>query len=435
MGSPWLALATRRGGPAVPGGVMIMNLSRRDEMMLEGREGPAVRAAMEILVRVGDAYGADELVDAHGVHIGGVSFGTSGEGGLDFALKFASLGARVRVPTTLNISGRDATNWRRFGLPQVFAGKCASMEQAYLSMGCIPTWTCAPYQVGMHPRFGELVAWSESNAIVYANSVLGARTPRYGDFVPLCVAITGRAPRFGLYLDDAREPSVHLAFRGLENHDGGKDVLASAIGHLTGEIAGARVPVLTGIPRSFRADELKALGASAASGGAVGMFHAAGITPEAPTLETVLRGAKPEKYEFSLEDLMGTARRLSSTDGGPVELVALGCPHFSFDEMRRLASALGGRRVSPSTRVWVFTNRVTASWADETGIGGALRESGVEISTDSCLLSWPSEAWDFGSLMTNSGKFAFYSRSRCDAVLLGSLEECAEVAVSGFARR
>ena len=276
--------------------------------------------------------------------------------------------------------------------------------------------------------------WSESNAIVYANSVLGARTPRFGDFVPLCVAVTGRAPRFGLYLDEARRPAVHLAFHGLEEFRGGADVLASAVGHLAGELAGARVPVLTGIPRTFLADELKALGASAASGGAVGMFHAAGITPEAPTLEVVRRGVSLERHDLSLDDVIAAASRLSTTDGGPVDLVALGCPHFSFDEMRRLAVALGGRRVAPSTRVWVFTNRVTASWADETGVGGVLRESGVEISTDSCLLSWPAEVWGFRSVMTNSGKFAFYARSRCRAVLLRSLEECAGAAVSGFAR-
>ncbi len=412
-----------------------MKLTWRDELMLKGAEGPAVKAAMELLTRVGEVYGAEELVDVTKAHIGGVSYGTAGQAGIEWAQKFLKLGARVRLPTTLNIDGRDEVRWKQFGIPEDFAEKCAIQEKAHLEMGCIPNWTCAPYQVGIPPRFGEFIAWSESNAIVYANSVLGARTPRYGDFVPLCAAITGRAPLFSLYLDEARKPQIHLAFKEIDEFHHGADVLAAAAGHLIGGIAGEKVPVLTGLPQTFTADELKILGAGTAVGGAVALFHAVGMTPEAPTFEAACKGAKPERYDIGLDDLKKAVQTLSTTTEGPVDLVALGCPHFSYQEMKRLAVAFGGRRVAPGTKVWVHTNRVTNQWAEETGVAKALRDSGVEVTTDSCFLSWPIESWGFKSMMTNSGKFAFYSKSKFQDVLIGSLENCAHAAVLGYVGR
>lgn len=459
-----------------------MFLTREEEGMLRGEQGEAVRLAMRILVEIGEVYGASRMIPITQAHIDGCSYSATGDAGLEFAELLASLGAKVRVPTTLNITARDIDAWSEFRIPQEHAAKCAAMEAAYLKMGCIPTWTCAPYQYGLVPRFGEAIAWAESNAINYANSVLGARTNRHGDLVDICGGITGRVPEFGLYLDENRWGQVLIRFEGITESILKDDSLYSAAGYLVGKIARDRVPVIEGLPGGTP-DNLKAFSAAAASSGAVGLFHIVGVTPEAPSMEAAFGGASPEEVVvLGLGDLEATAENLStalgsgktSFDGAPsregepfekgmpstkgephangmpstgrfrrrgfygipVDLVVIGCPHASYSEVVSILRALHGRKVSTKTEFWVQSNATVLGLLKRAGLDRALADAGVKMLLDGCILNFPLTGWSFDVILTNSGKMAHYAPGHTGAkVILGGVEACVEAAVTGVFER
>ena len=264
-----------------------MRLSEDDRALLAGAEGPAGQLAMRIIVELARLAGAAELIAVTSAHIDGCLF--HGQAGLDFAERLLRDGAAVRVPTTLNVASLDLLHPDRFrGDPETAAAARRLMD-AYVAMGCRQTWTCAPYQLPERPGFGEHVAWAESNAIVFANSVLGARTARYGDFIDICAAITGRVPNAGLHLTERRRGQVVFDLRGLPDRLLGQDLLYPLLGHLVGAGSGRLVPVVDGLPPGVDEDRLKAVGAAAASSGEVGLVHVVGSTPEAPSLAEALQ--------------------------------------------------------------------------------------------------------------------------------------------------
>ncbi|HHY37430.1 MAG TPA: DUF521 domain-containing protein [Clostridia bacterium] len=424
-----------------------MFLTREEEGMLRGEQGEAVRLAMTILVEMGEVYGASRMIPITQAHIDGCSYSATGDAGLEFAELLASLGAKVRVPTTLNITARDIDAWSEFRIPPEHAAKCAAMEAAYLKMGCIPTWTCAPYQYGLVPRFGEAVAWAESNAINYANSVLGARTNRHGDLVDICGAITGRVPEFGLYLDENRRGQVLIRFKGITESILKDDSLYSSAGYLVGKIARDRVAVIEGLPGGTP-DNLKAFSAAAASSGAIGLFHIVGVTPEAPSVEAAFGGAPPEEVVvLGLGDLEATAKTLSTafsttgfrrreSYGIPVDLVVIGCPHASYSEVVSILRALRGRKVSAKTEFWVQSNATVQGLLRRAGLDRALVDAGVKLLLDGCILNFPLTGWGFGVILTNSGKMAHYAPGHTGAkVILGGVRTCVEAAVTGLFER
>ena len=268
-----------------------VSLSGEDRAALRGDRGEAVRFAMRILVRTAEAMQARELLDVASAHIDGCLY--HGRAGLDFAQRLSAGGARVVVPTTLNVSSLDLLHPELVHLDVKTAADARALMDAYVSMGCRPTWTCAPYQLPERPGLGQHIAWAESNAIVFANSVLGARTGRYGDFIDICCAITGRAPAAGLHLDAERLARTVFRVDGVPGAPFGDGAAYAAIGHLVGRATGTNVPAIVGLPMTTTEDQLKALGAAAASSGALAMFHAVGITPEAPTLEAATGGWNP----------------------------------------------------------------------------------------------------------------------------------------------
>ncbi len=273
---------------------MPTELTDRDREMLDGGRGPAVALAMRIVVDMARVWQAERLIDVTSAHVDGCLY--HGRAGSDFAERLLSGGARVAVPTTLNVSSLDLLHPGLVRLDADTASRARTLMDAYVAMGCRPTWTCAPYQLERRPAFGEHVAWAESNAIVFANSVLGARTNRYGDFIDVCAAITGRVPEAGLHLDEHRRGRI--VFRLSDDiparllHD---EVTPTCVGHIVGKESGTEVPVIVGLPPDTGEDRAKALGAAAASSGAVAMFHAVGITPEAPTLQDALGGNEPAR--------------------------------------------------------------------------------------------------------------------------------------------
>src|SRR5437870_6514466 len=260
-----------------------MQLSDADRAMLGGDKGPAPQLAMSILVRMAAVYGADALMDISQAHIDSTIY--LGDATLEFAERLAALGARVAVPTTLNVSGVDECGWKDWAVSPEWAAKAARQMLAYEKMGAAPTWTCAPYQTQARPRFGQQIAWGESNAIAFANSVIGARTERYPDLLDICCAITGRVPAVGLHLTAERAGQLLIRLAGLPAALQQDDQFFPVLGHLVGKLAEDRIPVIEGVSVSPTEDDLKAFAAAVASSGRVALFHIAGVTPEAPTVE------------------------------------------------------------------------------------------------------------------------------------------------------
>jgi predicted aconitase len=406
----------------------VLQLDESDQALLAGELGEAGALAMRMVVAVARAMRAERLLDITGAHIDGCIY--YGEVCLDWALRFRDLGARVRVPTTLNVGLLDLLHPGLTDVPQEQARPARELMEAYVELGARPTFTCAPYQlVSARPGLGEHVAWAESNAIVFANSVLGARTNRYGDFTDVACAVTGRAPAAGLHLTAERRARVVLDVSGLSAAVLASDVLYPVLGVVLGGVAGDRVAAIDGLPPGVHQDRLKAIGASAASSGAVGMFHAVGSTPEAPTLEAALQGAPPDEVVAVTPEHLRDARdRLQTAPrGARLEGVAVGTPHASADELHRLAAALDGGHVR--IPLWVNTARDVLAGA---GVEEALREAGVQIVVDTCTYAAPVVSAVRGTVMTCSGKWAYYAPGNLGVdVVFGSLDECARSAVAG----
>jgi predicted aconitase len=403
---------------------------------VDGDAGEAARLAMAILVDLGEVFGAPDLMPVAQVHIDATLYMV--DAGVEFAEHLARLGARVAVPTSLNPAAVDLIRWRELRVPRDLLENSRRLERAYLAMGAVPTWTCAPYQQGMVPRFGEQIAWGESNAIAFANSVIGARTNRYGDLMDICAAIIGKVPRFGLHLTENRHARVVIRLAGLTAEMFAEPSIYPLIGYRVGEIAGDRVAAVDGLPVDMGVDALKQFFAAAASAGAVGLCHLTGVTPEAATLADCLGGAEPEAWiDISPADICRVEDHLQPAAVKRVDLVTVGCPHYSVAEFESLARHMNGRQVADGVAFWAFTNRSVYAWIDTGGVLKKLSDAGVSVFTDGCPLQYPKKSWNFSAAVTDSAKFAHYCRSQTgfDAAFT-DLGTCVEAALGGtFQRR
>jgi predicted aconitase len=403
---------------------MTLTLSDLDKAMLAGELGPATQMAMRILTTMAGVYGAPALLDIGSAHIDGCLY--HGYSGLEFARRLLEGGARVKVPTTLNVGAVDLLHPEYFQGTAEVGRHARELMLAYQEMGCRPIFTCAPYQATQRPAPGTQIAWAESNAIIFANSVLGARTNRYGDFIDICAAITGRAPAIGLHLSENRRGQLLYRLEGIPQRLLSEDVLFPVLGYLIGASSGTRIPVIEGLPQDTTEDQLKALGAASASSGAVAMFHAVGITPEARTLADALHGQEPEEIiPVTLEDLRDTLALLGTVPDGKIDVVALGSPHFSLDEFTRLMPLLEAYPPHANIEFIVCTHRLVLAGLEQRGWLEPLRRIGVQVVVDTCVVVTPIVHATQGVLMTNSGKFAHYSPGNIGLqVVFGSLEEC-----------
>ena len=389
---------------------------------LSGERGPAQRMAMRVVVRMGEILGARELVEIESSHIDGCLY--HGDGGVEFAERLVELDGRVSVPATLNVGALDLLNPARVRARGHRREMALRLMRAYEALGCTPTWTCAPYQAGHRPALGEHVAWGESNAVAFANSVLGARTNRYGDFMDICCAIAGRAPRTGLHLDEQRRATVVVDTDAIAPELKGLDVFYPVLGTWLGATVDDRVAVVAGLPDSVTEDQLKAMGAAAASSGAVGLFHVEGVTPEAPDLRTALGGAAPQTVFALTPSALRAARdTLSTAPTGRIDAVAVGSPHFSLDEFARLEALLPAAPFA--VPFYVCTGRAEHHQLQAADRLRRFEEAGVEIVVDTCVVVTPILPPTNGVLMTNSGKFAHYTPANTGyGVVYGSLEDC-----------
>ena len=412
---------------------MALDLSTFDRELIGGVHGAGATFAMRLLVRFAEAVDARSFIDIEAAHVDGCLY--HGRASLDFAERMIELGGKVRVPTTLNVGSVDLIHPELFRGTKEHAENGARLMRAHLELGCAPTFTCAPYQTAWRPRFGAQIAWGESNAIAFANSVIGARTNRYGDFIDLCCAMTGRAPAYGLHLTENRAARALVEIASIPD-DWDLERLAVAVGHTIGRRCGGLIPAIVGLPPGMSEDDLKALGAAAASSGAVALFHVVGVTPEAPDLETACGGLTPELLlQLPAEDLHEAARSLSSVaDGARLSAVSLGTPHFSVAEFARLMPLLDGAR--PLIDIFVNCSRATLDEVRKRGWEEPLRAARVTLVADTCVYVSALIKPGAGAVMTNSGKCAYYAPGNLGVeVAYGSLAECVASARAGKVTR
>jgi len=410
-------------------------LSAHDHALLDGQVGDGAAFAMRLVVRAAEATRATRLIDVTRAHIDSCLY--HGEATLDFVDRLVAGNAHVRIPTTLNVGALDLLH------PELYRGDPAKAERGrllmdrYRALGARATFTCAPYQLpDARPSRGEQVAWGESNAIAFCNSVLGARTNRYGDFLDIAAAITGRVPDAGLHRTDARRATLVLRLgadvaAGLRDHD----ALFPVLGIVLGRHAGSAVAAIDGLPRDQPEDRLKALGAAAASSGSVAMFHVVGSTPEAATLDDALQGRDPDATEeIGIAELRAARDELSTVSGDRLSAVSLGTPHASIAELERYAELLGGEHVHREVECVVSTGRDVLLRASAAVT--CLREAGVELLVDTCSYIAPILRNARGPAMTDSAKWAYYAPGNIGAeVVFGSSEECIRSAIAGHVVR
>jgi predicted aconitase len=390
-----------------------MKLTKQEEEMLAGKQGKAVKKSMEILTALGEIYGAKKLIDATSVQIAGVSYDNLGEPGLEFLAEMAKDG-KTKVLTTLNPAGMDLENWQNLGIPKEFAEKQEKVIAAFRAMGVITTCTCTPYLIGNCPHFGEHIAWSESSAVCFANSVLGAYTNREGGPSALAAALTGKTPEYGMHLEKNREAQVLVQLekplRSTENF--------GALGKAIGEKIGNKIPLIIGQNKASL-EELKSFSASIATYGGTAMFHMQGITPSKTK-------TPKEKIKIKQKDIDDAIANLTAE--GTSDFVSIGCPHASIAEIEKIAKLLEGKKVTKE--VWITTAMPTKKISDMMGYTKTIEETGAKFAADTCCVVAPIKG-RFKQMTTDSAKGCFYAASKNKfKTRIRSLEECVKEALA-----
>lgn len=412
-------------------------LSEEERAVLDGRTGSkGLRLAMQMVAQAARVLDAPRLVPISSSHIDGCLY--HGEAGVLFAEMLADNDAQVSAPTTTNVGALNLLKPAQSRLQGQERALALRLMRAHERMGCRPSWTCAPYQAGQRPALGEQIAWGESNAVAFANTVLGARTNRYGDFLDIACAIAGRAPYCGLHVAENRLASLVIDLSSLPLEMRREDWFFAVLGSGLGRLAGERVCAVLGLPTKASDDQLKALCAGAASTGAAALIHCVGLTPEAPDLDAATGGRSVETITLKLEDIGAMRDRMSAVAAGPIDCVALGSPHFSADECRELlALARCGDGAPFKAPVYVCTGRHTLEALRGEAVEQELAALGVEFVVDTCvvvtpILPEPAEREGPGVLMTNSAKFAHYSEGNTGyRPVFGTLAECVLSAQAG----
>jgi predicted aconitase len=377
-----------------------MHLTKKEEKILDGENGEVMGRLFRLLVRLGEIYGADKMIPVGSVQVAGVSYKSIGNPGTEFLEDLGSKGAKVKVLTYLNPAGMDLENWEKFGFPKDFAKNQLRIMDAFKKMGIVVTSTCTPYLAGNLPRFREHIAWSESSAVSFSNSVIGARTNREGGPSALAAAICGVTPNYGLHIWENRQPTVKVKVDAdlIYNSDFG------ALGYYIGKQIKNKIPYFTGI-KEANTDHLKALGAAMAASGAVALYHIEGLTPEADLVEK----KKLEIINIGKSEIKETYGKLNT--GKEPDIVIFGCPHASLREISILAAKLAGKQLKKP--IWICTSRMVKEVAERMGYNEIIAKAGGSIIADTCMVVSPIEKMGYKTTGVNSGKAANYLPSFC----------------------
>ncbi|MCJ8203050.1 aconitase X [Pseudomonas sp. RGM2987] len=419
--------------PLQPPSPSTLRLTEQDRALLDGAHGKAAQVAMQIVLRMADLQGATQLLDVTQAHIDGCIY--TGPASLRFAEQLVQWGAKVRVPTTLNAISVDQRRWRELGVDPALGEPASALGDAYMAMGAHLSFTCAPYLLDSAPKAGEQIVWAESNAVVYANSVLGARTQKYPDFLDICIALCGRAPLIGCHLDEQRKAALIIEVPTLGRVD---DSFYPLLGYHIGSLTGRRIPLIRGLEHAAPTlDDLKAFGAAFATTSAAPLFHIAGVTPEALDPATVLDADTPlTAHTVSVAGLLASWRELNSARDKRVDVVSLGNPHFSLSEFASLAALCAGRIKHPDVVLAITCGRAVLEQARQAGHLSAIEAFGALLVTDTCwcMVGEPVIPPQATTLMTNSGKYAHYAPGLVGrGVHFASLADCVEAACTAHA--
>jgi predicted aconitase len=395
-----------------------MELTKLEKEMLEGKHGYATKKSMEILTALGEIYSAKHMVPVTSVQIAGVSYANLNEPGLDWLAQMAADG-RVRVLTTLNPAGMDLENWQELGIDPEFAKNQTRVIDAFAKMGIITTCTCTPYFVGNLPHYGEHIAWAESSAVCFANSVIGARTNREGGPSALAAALTGVTPKYGYHLEKNRQAHIVIKVKTTVQGTSRFGTLGKVIGDILDSNFEWTIPYITGIPKA-NTDELKAFCASIATFGGAALFHMKDITPNKTKI--------PKETLTVTEKEMIKAEQELNEEDVKIDFVSIGCPHASIREIRHIAELIQGKHVQKET--WITTARPTKQVADRMGYTKIIEEAGIKFACDTCCVVAPIKG-RFTGLCTDSAKGCYYGRGRNKFQTKHcSLEECIEEALT-----
>ncbi len=395
---------------------MGLELTNEEKEMLDGKHGKATRKAMEIITTLGEIYSAERLIPVSSVQIAGVSYHNLGEAGLEYLSEMAEDG-RTRVLTTLNPAGMDLSEWKKHGISEDFAENQQRVIEAFEKMGVITTCTCTPYLIGNLPHYGEHIAWAESSAVCFSNSVIGALTNREGGPSALASALTGKTAEYGLHLQENRVAQVKYEIKTELNDTDDFGLL----GHVIGERTGKTIPYITGINHATT-EQLKSFSASVATYGGVAIFHMEGITPNRTTV--------PEKTEVITRDDLNGARTEIDDEGAEIDFISVGCPHASIKEIATIAEMLEGRQVTDGKTVWITTAKPTKDLAIKMGFYDTIEKAGAFLVADACCAVAPLKG-RFTGLMTDSAKACFYARGKNKfKTEIRTVEECIKEAVS-----
>jgi predicted aconitase len=389
-------------------------------------DGKAHRFAMQLVEQAARIMGAPRLTPISFAHIDACFY--TGQSHLDFVHFLLTHDAKLAVPTWTNnsVASPDDGGLRPENSDPEMVRGAHELMRLYAQLGCKPTWTCAPYQLQGGPKFGDHIAVGESNAVAYYNSVIGARTNKYGDYLDVACAITGLAPFAGLHTDEGRTADIHFSCASIPDEWKRQDIFFHLLGYLVGRRTGRRIPVISNLPKETTTDQLKALCAASAASGGVELLHVVGVTPEAPALESVFRTG--EKFEITSDHLKAAHRELSTAGDGPLDCVALGTPHFSLTEFSELMKLLNGRKVKTTT--YISTSRGVREMLIAKDWLKTLQDSGITIPVDVCTYYSPKIQGIRGRVMTNAAKWAYYAPGMLGVgVCFGSLKECVESAV------
>ena len=402
--------------------------------MLKGEYGAAMQRAMEILVAIGDANDAERMIPVTSAHLAG-NYGVMRDEGIEWLEHFADLGSKVKIFTTAGPQSFDLELWQEMGVPKEFREKDVRIDKALRKLGVVPSYTCLMYIAGNLPRKGEHMAWASSETEIFANSILGAMTNRECDHSALAAAITGRAPEWGLHLPENRFGRIVVDVSGIDFKNFTQTDY-SALAYYVGKIVGDEIPIFINLPKNIPFPQLFSIGYPLSVSGAVPMFHAVGITPEAPTLEAALGGDKPKgRTSVTASDVRAVYEEFSSASGKNIDLVMFGCPHLTLQDIKEIVRLLDGRRVHDGVKFWIFTSKTTKILAERMGYVRAIRNAGGLIAADTCGSGGPyMYLRDQGVhvVLTNSVKAAYYVRGlfKMDTIFAHA-RDCVEAAVRG----
>jgi hypothetical protein len=395
---------------------MGLKLTAEEKEMLEGRHGKATQKAMEIIATLGEIYGAERLIPVTSVQIAGVSYHNLGEAGLEYLSEMAEDG-QTRVLTTLNPAGMDMLEWEKHGISEEFAENQQRVVDAFAKMGVVTTCTCTPYLIGNLPHYGEHIAWAESSAVCFANSVIGALTNREGGPSALASALTGKTAEYGFHLEKNRIAQVGYSIEPeLKNTDD-----FGLLGKVIGDRTGKKIPYITGISKATT-DQLRSFCASVATYGGVALFHMEGITPNRTTIPDITETVTKKDLEKARQELDDKAAE--------IDFISVGCPHASINDIAKIAEMLDGKKVADGKTVWITTAKPTKDVAIKMGYYDKIEKAGAYLVSDACCAVAPLKG-RFKGLMTDSAKACYYARGKNKFdIKIRTVDECIKEALA-----